>query len=105
MRLCCPRRSLLTFDNGPTPGVTDRVLDMLSQRHMSAIFFVVGENISSPAGHRLVTRAVREGHRIGNHSFTHGLPLGERALCGGNYSRNQQHAKAFGRFHRYQSLL
>jgi peptidoglycan-N-acetylglucosamine deacetylase len=71
------KKITLTFDNGPTPGVTDRVLDMLSQRHMSAIFFVVGENISSPAGHRLVARAVREGHRIGNHSFTHGLPLGE----------------------------
>jgi peptidoglycan/xylan/chitin deacetylase (PgdA/CDA1 family) len=71
------KKITLTFDNGPTPGVTDRVLEMLSQRHMSAIFFVVGENISSPAGHRLVARAVREGHRIGNHSFTHGLPLGE----------------------------
>jgi peptidoglycan/xylan/chitin deacetylase (PgdA/CDA1 family) len=32
------KKITLTFDNGPTPGVTDRVLDMLSQRHMSAIF-------------------------------------------------------------------
>jgi peptidoglycan/xylan/chitin deacetylase (PgdA/CDA1 family) len=71
------KKITLSFDNGPTPGVTDQVLDMLSQRHMSAIFFVVGENICSSAGHRLVVRAVREGHRIGNHSFTHGLPLGE----------------------------
>lgn len=71
------KKITLTFDNGPTPGVTDRVLDILSQRHMSAIFFVVGANIRSRAGHRLVARAVREGHRIGNHSFSHGLPLGE----------------------------
>jgi peptidoglycan-N-acetylglucosamine deacetylase len=71
------KKITLTFDNGPTPGVTDRVLDMLSQRHTSAIFFVVGENICSPEGHRLIARAVREGHRIGNHSFTHGVPLGE----------------------------
>jgi peptidoglycan/xylan/chitin deacetylase (PgdA/CDA1 family) len=72
-----PKKITLTFDNGPTPGVTDRVLDVLSQRHMSAIFFVVGEKIRSPEGHRLVARAVREGHRIGNHSFTHGSPLGD----------------------------
>jgi peptidoglycan-N-acetylglucosamine deacetylase len=71
------KKITLTFDNGPTPGVTDGVLDVLSQRQMSAIFFVVGEKIRSPEGHRLVARAVREGHRMGNHSFTHGLPLGE----------------------------
>lgn len=67
----------LTFDNGPTPGVTDQVLDALAQRRMSAIFFVVGDNVRAPAGRRLMARAVREGHRIGNHSYTHGLPLGE----------------------------
>ncbi|OBF50902.1 hypothetical protein A5756_20665 [Mycobacterium sp. 852002-53434_SCH5985345] len=67
----------LTFDNGPTPGVTDRVLDALAQRQMSAIFFVVGERVCSPTGRRLIERAVSEGHRIGNHSFTHGRPLGE----------------------------
>lgn len=67
----------LTFDNGPTPGVTDEVLDVLAQRRAPAIFFVVGENFRSPAGRRLLERAVREGHRIGNHSLTHGRPLGE----------------------------
>ena len=72
-----PKKITLTFDNGPTPGVTDQVLDILAQRQMSAIFFVVGENVCSPAGHRLIERAVREGHRIGNHSFTHGPPVGE----------------------------
>jgi peptidoglycan-N-acetylglucosamine deacetylase len=72
-----PKKITLTFDNGPTPGVTDQVLDVLAQRHMSAIFFVVGEKMRPAEGHRLVARAVREGHRIGNHSFTHGLPLGE----------------------------
>ncbi|OBF67525.1 hypothetical protein A5753_03995 [Mycobacterium sp. 852002-51971_SCH5477799-a] len=67
----------LTFDNGPTPGVTDQVLDALAQRRMLAMFFVVGQNVRAPAGRRLMARAVREGHRIGNHSYTHGLPLGE----------------------------
>jgi peptidoglycan/xylan/chitin deacetylase (PgdA/CDA1 family) len=69
----------LTFDNGPTPGVTDQVLDALAQRQMSAMFFVVGQNVGAPAGRRLIARAVREGHRIGNHSYTHGLPLGKRS--------------------------
>lgn len=72
-----PSKITLTFDNGPTPGVTDRVLDALAQRQMSAMFFVVGQNVHAPAGRRLIVRAVREGHRIGNHSYTHGLPLGE----------------------------
>ena len=72
-----PSKITLTFDNGPTPGVTDQVLDALAQRQMSAMFFVVGQNVRTPAGRRLVERAVREGHRIGNHSYTHGLPLGE----------------------------
>lgn len=67
----------LTFDNGPTPMVTDQVLDALAQRRMSAMFFVVGDNVRAPAGRRLMARAAREGHRIGNHSFTHGRPLGE----------------------------
>lgn len=67
----------LTFDNGPTPGVTDGVLDVLAERGMPAIFFVVGEKVRSPDGHRLLDRAVRDGHRIGNHSLTHGRPLGE----------------------------
>ncbi|OBH84013.1 hypothetical protein A5681_20185 [Mycobacterium scrofulaceum] len=72
-----PLKITLTFDNGPTPGVTDRVLDDLAQRQLSAIFFVVGENMRPAAGRRLLERAVREGHRIGNHSFTHARPLGE----------------------------
>lgn len=67
----------LTFDNGPTPGVTDRVLDVLAERRLSAVFFVVGENVRSPGGRRLLERVVGDGHLIGNHSFTHGRPLGE----------------------------
>jgi peptidoglycan-N-acetylglucosamine deacetylase len=71
------KKITLTFDNGPTPGVTDQVLDTLAERQVSAIFFVVGENVRDPAGHRLIARAAGAGHRIGNHSFTHGPPLGE----------------------------
>jgi peptidoglycan-N-acetylglucosamine deacetylase len=72
------RRVTLTFDNGPTPAVTDQVLDMLAERSLRAIFFVVANRVDGDAAARaLLTRMVRDGHRVGNHSLTHGRPLGE----------------------------
>jgi peptidoglycan/xylan/chitin deacetylase (PgdA/CDA1 family) len=70
-------RVTLTFDNGPTPGVTERVLDILAARGVLATFFVVADNLRSPAGRALAERAVAEGHRVGNHTLTHTVPLGE----------------------------
>jgi peptidoglycan-N-acetylglucosamine deacetylase len=72
------RRITLTFDNGPTPGVTDEVLDILAERSLRTIFFVVANRVDGDAVARaLLTRMVRDGHRVGNHSLTHGRPLGE----------------------------
>jgi peptidoglycan-N-acetylglucosamine deacetylase len=72
------RQVTLTFDNGPTPGVTDRVLDVLAERSLRAIFFVVANQVDGDAtAVALLTRMVRDGHRVGNHSLTHGRPLGE----------------------------
>ena len=72
------RRVTLTFDNGPTPGVTDQVLDILAERSLPAIFFVVANRVDGDAAAcALLTRMVRDGHRVGNHSLTHGRPLGE----------------------------
>ena len=70
------RRVCLTFDNGPTPGITDRVLDILGERGVPATFFVVGNRLERPAGRRLAERAVADGHWIGNHGLTHTRPLG-----------------------------
>jgi peptidoglycan-N-acetylglucosamine deacetylase len=67
----------LTFDNGPTVGVTERVLDELRARGITATFFVVGREVARPGGRALCERAVAEGHRIGNHSLTHRTALGE----------------------------
>jgi peptidoglycan/xylan/chitin deacetylase (PgdA/CDA1 family) len=39
------KRVTLTFDNGPTPGVTDQVLDILAERSLRAIFFVVANRV------------------------------------------------------------
>lgn len=66
----------LTFDNGPTEAVTPHVLDVLARFGIKSTFFVLGQNLQSSQTLALVERAVREGHWIGNHTFTHTIPLG-----------------------------
>ena len=73
------KRVTLTFDNGPVPGISERVLEILSARRIPATFFVIGERLDTPAGRTLAQRAHAEGHWIGNHSLTHSVPLGENA--------------------------
>lgn len=68
-------RVTLTFDNGPT-AVTGQVLDVLALRGVHASFFVVGKQLQRPGARALAERALREGHRVGNHSLTHSTPLG-----------------------------
>ncbi|MDJ0386989.1 polysaccharide deacetylase family protein [Roseomonas sp. E05] len=66
----------LSFDNGPEPEATPGVLDVLRARGLHATFFVIGRKL---APHRaLAERAHAEGHWIGNHSWNHSGPLGER---------------------------
>ena len=72
-------RLTLTFDNGPTPGVTDQVLDALGERDIKASFFVVGRQLARPGARTVAQRAHSEGHWIGNHTMTHRLPFGELA--------------------------
>ena len=68
----------LTFDNGPAPGTTDVVLDILRDRGVPATFFVVGDMLRRDGARALAERAVAEGHWVGNHTLTHTTPLGER---------------------------
>lgn len=59
----------MTFDDGPHPRNTPRLLDMLRARNIKATFYVIGENVKRyPA---LTRRIVAEGHEIGNHTWTH----------------------------------
>jgi len=67
----------LSFDNGPEPGVTEAVLDVLAARGILATFFVLGRKLATRCGQALATRARAQGHRIGNHTFFHQTPLGE----------------------------
>jgi peptidoglycan/xylan/chitin deacetylase (PgdA/CDA1 family) len=69
-------RVSLTFDNGPNAEVTPRVLDILAERQLRATFFLVGQNLGDATGQGLLRRIAKDGHRIGNHSFSHTTPLG-----------------------------
>ena len=64
-----PREVVLTFDDGPWPGTTERVLDALAARQTRATFFLIGRNAA--AAPHLVRRIIAEGHTIANHSMTH----------------------------------
>jgi peptidoglycan-N-acetylglucosamine deacetylase len=66
----------LSFDNGPEPEVTPRVLDILREREIKTTFFVIGEKLGDPARYKLAVRAHDDGHWVGNHTFTHSIPLG-----------------------------
>ncbi|MDL5053135.1 polysaccharide deacetylase family protein [Oscillatoria laete-virens NRMC-F 0139] len=59
----------LTFDDGPTPRITDRVLDELAARKLPATFFMIGKRIQESPG--LAREVAAEGHELGNHTFTH----------------------------------
>lgn len=69
----------LSFDNGPEPSVTPGVLDELGRRGIRTTFFVIGEKLSAPGGRAPAERAKAEGHWIGNHTWTHSIPLGRRS--------------------------
>jgi cellulose synthase/poly-beta-1,6-N-acetylglucosamine synthase-like glycosyltransferase/peptidoglycan/xylan/chitin deacetylase (PgdA/CDA1 family)/spore germination protein YaaH len=60
----------ITFDDGPDPVWTPRILDTLKARGVKATFFVVGRNAEQHPD--LIRRIVAEGHEIGNHTYTHG---------------------------------
>jgi peptidoglycan/xylan/chitin deacetylase (PgdA/CDA1 family) len=68
----------LTFDNGPEPSVTPAVLDVLAHHGVSTTFFVIGRKLQDPAARACAERARAEGHWIGNHTWSHALPLGEQ---------------------------
>lgn len=62
----------LTFDDGPHPEITPRLLDLLAAQGAHATFFVVGREAEKhPA---LIRRIASEGHALGHHSWTHSEP-------------------------------
>jgi peptidoglycan/xylan/chitin deacetylase (PgdA/CDA1 family) len=67
----------LTFDNGPEPAVTPRVLDVLAHTRVKATFFALGSKLADPGRRGIAKRAHAEGHWIGNHTWSHQQPLGQ----------------------------
>ena len=59
----------LTFDDGPNPEFTSRILDILAEKNVRATFFMVGRHVLK---YPLIARkVVAEGHEVGNHTFSH----------------------------------
>ena len=59
----------ISFDDGPDPKWTPKILDILKSRNVKGAFFMIGAAAEENVG--LMKRVVREGHEIGNHTFTH----------------------------------
>lgn len=59
----------LTFDDGPTPGITDQIIDLLKQHRAKATFFCLGAKVERFPD--LARRLTDEGYEIANHSFDH----------------------------------
>ncbi len=70
------KRVTLSFDNGPTEG-TAFVLETLARYHIKSTFFLVGKQLLEPGARKLALEAKSHGHWIGNHTFSHDLPLGD----------------------------
>jgi peptidoglycan/xylan/chitin deacetylase (PgdA/CDA1 family) len=62
----------LTFDDGPHPEHTPRLLDQLAEHHACGTFFVIGERAARHPD--IVRRIVDEGHELGNHTWSHSEP-------------------------------
>ena len=59
----------LTFDDGPTPGITEWILATLRRYNAKATFFVLGKNVDKYPD--LYEKIIADGHRIGNHTYSH----------------------------------
>ncbi|MBQ9694884.1 MAG: polysaccharide deacetylase family protein [Oscillospiraceae bacterium] len=62
-------RIILTFDQGYENGYTDDILDVLAEKHVTAIFFLTGDYAQKET--ELVRRMIADGHMLGNHGMTH----------------------------------
>ncbi len=79
----------LTFDDGPHPRYTQAILDLLGEYGAKATFFVIGKNLEYYGD--AAKRAVREGHEIGNHTYSHPtLPSLSRKALEEELLRNEE---------------
>lgn len=63
------KKIYLTFDDGPVPGPTEAVLDLLKKYNARATFFCIGDNVRRHP--HIFSKIIEDGHTIGNHTFHH----------------------------------
>ncbi len=63
------KKIYLTFDDGPTPGVTDEIIRMLNDFNAKATFFCLGEKVEKNV--KLYLKVLQNGHAVGNHTYSH----------------------------------
>ena len=68
-----PKAVAITFDDGPDPHYTGRILDILAEKNVEATFYVIGRNVADAPD--LIKREYAEGHDIGNHTYSHANPF------------------------------
>ena len=87
---------MLTFDDGPTPGITEWILAMLEKYDAKATFFVLGKNVEAYPD--LFRRIVDAGHKVGNHTYSHqkgwGMSL-ERYIEDVDFANDLIHSELF----------
>ena len=64
-----PNQVALSFDDGPDPRWTPKILDVLERKHATATFMIIGDEAAENVG--LLRRIVRDGNEIGNHTWSH----------------------------------
>ncbi len=65
------KRVLLTFDDGPSPEWTPKILNELKEANIKAVFFMIGHHVQKYPD--IARRVVEEGHTIGNHGYAHSV--------------------------------
>ena len=85
-----PKEIYLTFDDGPTLGVTNFVLEELKKHQAKATFFCIGENVKKHQ--KIYLKIQKEGHSVGNHTFNH---LNGLLTKNNRYIENIQQASAY----------
>jgi peptidoglycan-N-acetylglucosamine deacetylase len=78
-----PRKLAITFDDGPNPAITPKLLDLLDRHRVKSTFFVVGKYVRESPG--LVKEIAARGHVLGNHTDTHPNLF----FCGPTETRNE----------------
>lgn len=65
------KRVVLTYDDGPDPVTTPKILDVLKKYNVKAVFFTLGEKLNDPKVQPVLKRMIQEGHFLSSHDWTH----------------------------------